>query len=557
MDNKNTNSIAMQYAADVISGKVITGKLVKLAVKRHLDDLENGHKRGLYFDEKAAQHAIDFFQYLKHVKDSLAGSVIKLEPFQQFRLWCLFGWMKNSGKRRFRYAYNSVARKNGKTTEASGIGIYLLLAGGVKGAEVYSCATKKDQAKICFDIASQQVAASSLLRKRIGVSKSSLYVLKTASKMQALASGADTLDGLSPSAVILDEFHAHKDHGALYEVLKSGMGSRETSLMYIITTAGFNKESACYKLRKTCIDILEGHKTDDSMFVLIYTLDDEDDWTDEKNWVKSNPNNGVSINKEYLSQEFNQAINTPSQQVNFKTKHLNIWTDSSMSWIESILWDKCNKGGNPSDLKGRVCYAGLDLAATRDFNAFVLLFPDSDGQNFDVICHFWVPEARAAEKNSSADYNLWAAEGSVNLTEGNIVDQRYLMSDIVKICMQYQVKSIAFDRYLAYNGLIQGLMEEGLPLEEFGQGFVSMSEPTKQLERLVCTERINHFGNPVLRWMNSNIELKIDPAGGIKIDKGKSANKVDGMVALVMAIGTHMLPLDESIYNTRGIRTLE
>tara|TARA_R110002153_G_scaffold15270_1_gene54705 strand:+ start:396 stop:2066 length:1671 start_codon:yes stop_codon:yes gene_type:complete len=556
MAKKSALSIAMQYAHDVINEKVIVGRLVKLAVKRHFDDLKNGHKRGLYFDEKAGQHIIDFFKFIKHVKGPKAKEVLELEPFQQFRLWCLFGWKKENGIRRFNYAYNSIGRKNGKTTEAAGIALYLLIADGEKGAEIYTCATKKEQAKVAFDIASAQVQKNKHLQRHIGIHKNNLHVLSTHSKMTALSSDSSTLDGLNPSGVILDEFHAAKDQGKLFNVLKSGMGSRDNPMMYIITTAGFNKESACFKLRKTCIDILEGRKVDDTTFVLIFTLDDDDDWTDKKNWVKANPNNGKAIKLNYLTDEFNQAINTPSQQVNFKTKNLNIWTDSSINWIPDEAWKKCNKGGEIETLKKRACYGGLDLASTSDFNAFVLLFPDVDNESFDVVCHFWAPKEKANSKKDQIDYLQWEKQNYIKLTEGNVVDHRIIQADILNICTQYNVKSIAFDRFLAYTGLVQELTEEGLPMQEFGQGFLSMSEPTKQLERLIHTKRINHFGNPILRWMASNVELKIDPAFNIKIDKAKSSEKVDGMVALVMALGASAAEDDESIYEGQEIRII-
>jgi phage terminase large subunit-like protein len=549
---------AMQYAADVRKGNILAGRLVKLAVKRHTKDLKDGHKRGLYFDEEAATHAIDFFAFLKHTKGALAGKTFELAPFQQFKLWCLFGWKNNDGTRRFKYAYNEIARKGGKTTEAAGVANYLLVGDGESGAEIYTAATKKDQAKIAFHEAQNQIRSSAQLKDYVGVHKNNLHILATSSKMEPLSSDSHTLDGLNPSGVILDEFHAHKDQGALYHVLKSATGSREQPLIYIITTAGFNKESACFKLRKTCIDILEGRKVDDTMFIMIFTLDEGDDWKDEEVWIKANPNLGNSISMKYLRDEYNQAKNNPSEEVNFKTKNLNIWTDSSMAWINDDDWMLCNLPGDPDKLEGRVCYAGLDLASTTDVNAFVMVFPDEDGEYFEVICHFWIPEIKAQKKADQVDYLLWANQGYVTLTDGNIVDHRIIERDIKRIIQNYHLQSLAIDRALAYTGLAQSLMEEELPLNNFGQGFVSMSEPTKELERKIQLKRINHFGNPVLRWMASNVELKLDPAGNIKIDKSKSSEKVDGMVALVMALGAFMTPpeSEDSVYLERGIRTL-
>ena len=555
---KKKLNIAMQYAQDVKTGKIIAGKLAKLAVKRHLKDLKAGKKRGLFFDEEAAQHALDFFQFIKHSKGPLAGTEFVLAPFQVFKIWVLFGWKNEDGTRRFRYAYNEVARKNGKTTEAAAIANYLFVADGIAGAEVYTAATKKDQAKIAFEEAVRQIQRSTFLKKHVGIHKNNMHILSTAAKMEPLASDSDTLDGLNPSGIILDEFHAHKDQGALFQVLKSATGSRLQPMFYVITTAGFNKESACFKLRKTCIDILEGRKEDDSMFVMICTTDEKDDWKDEKTWIKSNPNLGNSISLKYLQNEFKQAVNTPSEEINFKTKHLNLWTNSSIAWINDDFWMKCNKGGDTSELVGRECYAGLDLASTTDLNAFVLVFPDEEGVNFDVLCHFWCPSSKAKQKEDQVDYSLWARQGFINLSEGDITDHRIIERDIKQLVQNYQLKLVAFDRALAYSGIAQNLSDEELPMHEFGQGFVSMSEPTKELERKIKLKQINHFGNPVLRWMASNVELKIDPAGNIKIDKGKSSEKVDGMVALVMALGAYTAKdqQEEFIYKSRGIITL-
>lgn len=548
----------MQYAKDVMKGKIMSGELVKLTIQRHLKDLEEGHKRGLYFDEHAAQHALDFFQFIKHSKGQLAGQTFEPAPFQAFKIWVLFGWKNEDGTRRFRYAYNEVARKNGKTTEASAIANYLFIADGVAGAEVYTAATKKDQAKIAFNEAKLQVMQSSLLRKHVGIHRNNMHILSTAAKMEPLAAEADKQDGLNPSGIILDEFHAAKDKGSQFHVLKSATGSRTQPLFYIITTAGFNKESACFKLRKTCVEILKGIKTDDTMFAMIFNQDESDEWKDESTWIKSNPNLGNSISIKYLQDECRQAINSPSQEVNFKTKHLNMWTDSSIAWINDDLWMKCNKPFDPSKLLGRECYGGLDLANTGDINAFVLVFPDEEGENFDVQCHFWCPESKAKENKDQVDYALWARQGFINLTPGNVTDHRIIEKDILKITQNHQLKSLAFDRALAYSGIAQNLIDEELPMHEFGQGFLSMSEPTKELERKIKLEQINHFGNPVLRWMASNVELRIDPAANIKIDKGKSTSKVDGMVALVMALGAYRAKdqNDEFVYNDRGIITL-
>jgi len=532
---------AKEYIEDVITGKELVGHLVRCAVERHLTDLEEAHERGLYFDEEAAQRPIDFFRFLTHSKGAFAGKPFELEPFQKFCIWVIFGWKNEDGTRRFKYAYKEISRKNGKTTFAAGLGLYMLLGDGEQGAEIYTAATKRDQAKICFNEAKSMVQKSKGLKKYITAYQNNLHIQATASKMEPLSADYDTLDGLNPHCSIVDEYHAHKN-AELYNVMKSAMGAREQPLQFTITTAGFNKESPCYKLRKTCIDILEGRKQDDTFFALIYTLDEEDDWTDPANWKKANPNLGVALKMKYLKDECNQAQNNPSEIVNFLTKNLNIWTDASEVWIKDADWmQSANIVVDPAKLIGRECYAGLDLAVTRDITALVLLFPNEEDESFDVLPFFWVPadNARDRAERDQVDYPTWIRDGHIFSTPGNVTDYGFIKHTILELAEKYQIRSIAYDRYNATQ-LVLELIDEGLTMAPFGQGFVSMSAPTKELEKLAIQGKLHHSGNPVLRWMASNVELRRDPAGNIKIDKAKSSEKVDGMVSLAMAIGEYL-----------------
>ncbi|MTI32808.1 terminase large subunit [Xanthovirga aplysinae] len=549
MTDKRT---AKQYIEDVISGKELVGHHVRCAVERHLTDLEQGQKRGIYFDEEAAQRPIDFFRFLTHSKGAFAGKPFELAPFQKFCLWVLFGWKNEDGTRRFKYAYKEIARKNGKTTFAAGLGLYMLVADGEQGAEIYTAATKRDQAKICFNEAKSMVQKSKGLKKYITVYQHNIHIQASSSKMEPLSSEHDTLDGLNPHCSIVDEYHAHKT-AELYNVMKSAMGAREQPLQFTITTAGFNKESPCYKLRKTCIDILEGRKQDDTLFALIYTLDEGDDWTDPKNWNKANPNLGVALKEKYLKDECNQAQNNSSEIVNFLTKNLNIWTDASEVWIKDDDWMKGNIAVDPEALKGRECFGGLDLAVTRDITALILLFPNEEEETFDILPFFWVPADNARERaeRDQVDYPTWIREGFIFDTPGNVTDYGFIKQTILDLAEKYQIRSIAYDRYNATQ-LVLELTDEGLEMAPFGQGFVSMSAPTKELEKLAMQGKLQHSGNPVLRWMCSNVELRRDPAGNIKIDKAKSTEKVDGMVALAMAIGEYLTLFSEetgSIYD--------
>jgi phage terminase large subunit-like protein len=576
----------MQYAFDVIEGKILTGKLVRLAVKRHFNDLKDGHKRGLYFDEKAAYRAIDFFKFVKHYKGEFAGQVFVLSPWQKFIVWVLFGWLRSDGSRRFRSAYTEIARKGGKTTFAAVIGLYMMLADKEEGAEVYSSATKRDQAKICFGDA-QALVRNSELKRKATVYKHNIHSVKTASKFEPLASDADSLDGPNPHCSIIDEYHAHKT-SEMYDVMISGMGARRQPLQFVITTAGFNKVGPCYKLRKTLIEILEGKKHDDASFVIIYTLDSEEEWENPDKWIKANPNlHYIPTQLSYLKDQFIKAKNEGgTTEVNFKTKNLNLWTNASKTWITDEKWLACQKEIDWDSMKRGVCFAGLDLAKTLDTTCLALAFPfkkevyavtmmTEDGDEVTVYkneltegetgqlvekdalrfkFYFWVPRDNAEERQKQGvPYMDWIRDGYIEATPGNVTDYNWIEARIQRIAEQHSLKGIAYDRYNA-SQLVNDLVEEGLTMAPFGQGFVSMGAPTSEFERMILSGLIEHDGNPVMRWMMGNIEIKRDPAGSIKIDKDKSSEKVDGPVAAVMALGEWLTNKEEeSPYEDRGI----
>lgn len=532
------------------------GRYTWLACERHLRDLENGHERRLHFSEKAATVAVKFYSLLTHNKGKWAGQPLTLEPWQQFIIASLFGWKRADGTRRFRESYLEVARKNGKSTFSSGVGLQLLVLDGEAGAEIYTAATKKEQARIVFGDAQNMAKKSTALLKKIKVQQHSIFVPSTLSKMVPMSSDSNTEDGLNPHGIIIDEYHAHPNDG-LYSVLKSATGARSQPLLSIITTAGFNRLGPCAQLRKACAGLLEGTHTDDSYFTVIFSLDEpEDDWNDASCWQKANPNLGVSVGVDYLREQYQAAVRLPSQQVNFKTKHLNLWTDSSQVWLPHELWMQGAHGTELALLAKRLCYGGLDLASVRDITALVLLFP-KEGGAFDVLCWFWVPEDSVEErtKKDGVPYRQWVDEGYLLTTPGNVTDYNFIQAQVQELCQSYQVQMIDYDRFNS-SQLVINLTEEGVPMTPFGQGFLSMSAPTKELEKLVLGGQVHHYGNPVLAWMCGNVEIKRDPAGNIKIDKGKSREKVDGMVALAMALGGYMSGEgpEISVYEERGLR---
>lgn len=543
------------YCTRILTGATPAGEFTVLAVKRYLNDIKTQKKLGIFFDQDAAEKVINFFGFLRHYKGSkFAGQKFELSDWQKFILWNVYGWKQNrkvtvmkGGKkevlhpRRFRQAYVEIARKNGKTTFAAGIGLYSLIKDEEPAAEVYSAATTREQAKIVFEDAGNMVNNSPILSKRIEVYKNSVFVkpgtspLASGSFFKPVSSEAKNLDGLNPHLTIIDEYHAHQTND-VYNVFSSARGARHQPVIFVITTAGFNREAPCYRYRKTCIDILKGVKKDESQFAMIFTKDEDDEWDNPKTWAKSNPNMGISIDIEDLSAACNEAKNNPDLLNNFLTKNLNIWTDSLKAWIPDDLWMACAEKYTEDDLTGEECYGGLDLAATSDFNALILYFP----KHGKILCYFWLPENTIKKRDVVANYSEWVRDGFVRVTEGNVVDHSFIIRDIIEMSAKFDIKGIAFDRALAYHGSVQQLIKEEIRLLPFSQGIMTISVPTGEIGKAIFGNTLIHDGNPVLRWMNSNVVLYTDSSGNFKINKGKSTEKVDGMVALVMAYGLWM-----------------
>jgi phage terminase large subunit-like protein len=546
------DNVGHNYALDVVTGKIPAAKYVAKACQRYLTDLDTAEERGLEFKPKTAQAYITFFQRaIRHTVGEWDGQPFDPLPWQQFILWNLYGWFREDGTRRFNYAYITVARKNGKTTLMAGCALAALFFDQEKAAEVYFAATKKDQAKIGFDEAQRMVSISPQLRRHLRAGKHDIKAPTLSARCTYLSSERDTLDGLNIHFAGIDEYHAHPTDGVA-NVLRSGMQARRNPLHLTITTAGFNRESPCYEMQKTCKEILDGVKHDDAQFALIYELDEDDDWTDSSTWIKANPSLGVALRPQLLESQLQQAINLGgSREVEFKTKHLNKWVTASKTWIQDEIWIANER---QEDLTGRICWGGLDLASVSDMTALVMVYPDGEG--YHVRGHYFMPSDtidNILDRDPSHIYRTFLDLPNFHVTDGNVTDYaaiRRLVSgvmnrpdgqevDATSLMHNYQIEKIAFDRYNSTQIAID-LVDDGVPLTPFGQGFVSMSSPTKQLEVLVRTGKVWHDGDPVLRWALGNVELKMDPAGNIKADKQKSGGKIDPIVAMVMGIGEHM-----------------
>lgn len=554
------------YVHGVLEGSVPACGLIRMAVERHQRDMDEGRARGLWFDRAAAEHALTFFAFLRHSKGEWAGQPFDLEPWQQFILWAVFGWKRQDGFRRFRTAYIEVPRKNGKTTLMAGLGLYLMVADGEPGAEVYAAATKRDQAKLCWSEAVRMRAASPALTRMIQHWRSSdnLSVDATASRFMPLGADADTMDGLNVHGAIIDELHRHRTRDVV-DVLETATGARRQPLQIEITTAGSDQASVCYEHHEYSRRILEGTVADDSWFAYIATIDEGDDWTDETAWAKANPNLGVSVKLDDLRRKADRARQLPSAQNAFKRLHLDVWTQQVDRWIDLSLWDANAGDLGPEELEGalegRECYGGLDLSSVSDISAWVMVFPRADDpEGLDILCRFWCPRARVTDPaNRYADqYQAWAAAGYLRVTEGDAVDYAFIRRQILEDAERYPLQSLNVDRLFQGYQLSQELMDEGLQVFGMGQGFLSMAMPMKEFERRLLDHKLHHGGHPVLRWMADNVAVRQDPAGNLKPDKAASQGKVDGIVALVMALDRAMRrePPRTSVYEDRGLEVV-
>lgn len=552
---------AERYIDNVIRGKVVACRWVRLFCERHKRDLKRGRQRGLVFDRDAAAHAIEWFDYLHHSKGRWAGRSIELEPWQQAILWVLFGWHRRSGGRRFRSGYVEIARKNGKSTLAAGLALYMLIADGEAGAEVYSAATKRDQAKITWDEAARMVKASPHLRRHVTVHKDRLFLKwDTASLFVPLGRDSDTMDGLNVHCAIVDELHAHRT-SEIWDVLETGTGARTQPLMFGITTAGFNQSSFCYERRRYTLQVLDGVIEDDSHFGIIFTLDEGDDEWDERNWIKANPNLGVSVDLVDLREQARKAREIASALTSFLTKRLNIWTRASEQFIHPDKWKACGGAFDPAALAGRACYGGLDLSSTLDITAWVLVFPPTeDDPLWRVLSRFWVPETAMHERSrrDQVPYDAWVRQGWIEAIPGDVIDYEFVYAQIDRDAQLYDVREIGFDRWGAAS-IYLWFAARGMKVVQIGQGYQSMSAPMKEMEKLIVSGQLAHGDNPVLTWMAYNLVAQSDPAGNVKPDKKHSGEKIDGMVAMVMALSRAMLHDPESqrsVYEERGIRSL-
>ena len=498
---------------------------------------------GFTFDADAADRAVEFFaRYLHHVKGEWAGQPLVLDEWQKEQLIRpLFGWKRADGTRKHRKVYVEIPRKNAKSTIGAGLGLYLLLADGEPGAEIYSCAADRDQAALVFDIARQMVESDLALARRCEVYRRSIVVPSTGSAYHVLSADAPTKHGKNSHAVIFDELHAQPNR-ELYDVMTTSQGSRRQPVFVMLTTAGYDRKSICWDEHQYACKVRDGVLKDDSYLPVIYSASEEADRTDEKVWEAANPGLNHSIKLEFLRDEFTKAKDSPAYQNTFRRLYLNQWTEQATRWIDMAAWEACDVRFDPDEMRGKRCFIGLDLASTTDIAAEALVFPPEDDLVWRVMWRFWIPEANMRKRvtRDRVPYDVWVRDGLIETTSGNIIEYEAIKARIIEDCQEFDVQEIVYDRWGATQ-LITGLMSEGLQCVPFGQGFQSMAAPTKELEKLILGRLVSHNNHPVAAWMMSNVAVRQDPAGNIKPDKSKSTEKIDGIVALIMGLGRAMV----------------
>lgn len=493
-----------------------------------------------HYDKAKADRAVKFIENLRHTKAKWAGKRFWLLPWQETLVRDIFGIVKEDGTRQFRTAYVEICKKVGKSELAAAIALYLLYADNEPSAEVYGAAADRQQASIVFDVAKRMVELTPALLKRSKIMGATKRIVNysNAGIYQVLSADVGNKHGFSVSGLVFDEIHNQPNRN-LYDVLTKGSSdARANPLHFIITTAGNDRNSIAFELHTKALDILNGRREDPTFYPVVYGLADDEDWTDEKNWYKVNPSLGYTVEIDRLRDAFREAQQNPADEVTFRWLRLNQWVSSTVAWIPDKIYALGNETIDMESLKGRECYGGLDLSSSGDITAFVLVFPPRNAkEKYVILPFFWVPQDTIPlrVRRTSVPYDKWQAQGYLMATEGNVIHYGFIEKFIEDLGKIYNIKEIAYDRWGAVE-MTQALEGMGFTVVPFGQGFSSMSPPTKRFYELLMEGRMVHGAHPVLRWMAGNVVVDTDPAGNIKVTKRRSPDKVDGIVAAIMAL---------------------
>lgn len=516
-----------------------------------------------HYDKAKADRAVTFIENLCHTKGKWSGKRFWLLPWQEQLIRDIFGIVKPDGNRQFRTAFVEICKKVGKSELAAAIALYLLYADNEPSAEVYGAAADRQQASIVFDVARQMVEMSPALMKRSKLMAATKRIVNygNAGFYQVLSAEVGSKHGFSISGLVFDEIHTQPNR-QLYDVLTKGSSdARQNPLHFIITTAGTDRHSIAYELHTKAIDILEGRRVDPTFYPVVYGLKDGEDWEDEANWYKVNPSLGYTVDIERLRDAYREAKQNPADELTFKWLRMNMWVSSTTAWIPDAVFMKGNEEIDSDSLKGRECYAGLDLSSTGDITALVLMFPPRDvDEKYILLPFFWVPEETIPQRvrSASVPYDVWEKQGHILATEGNVIHYDFIEHFIEELGEKYHILEIAFDRWGATQ-MVQDLEGMGFTVVPFGQGYSSMSAPTKEFYKILMEGRMVHGGNPVLRWMAGNVVIDTDPAGNIKVTKARSKEKIDGIVAAIMALDRCIRNQGQpqgSVYDQRGLLIL-
>ena len=511
------------------------------------------------YNKELADDAVNFIECLCHTKGTWAGEKFELIDWQEQIIRDLFGIVKPNGYRQFNTAYVEIPKKQGKSELAAAVAILLLCGDHEERAEIYGCAADRGQASIVFEVAADMIRMCPPLNRRCKIltgTKRIIY-LPTNSFYQVLSAEAYSKHGFNIHGVVFDELHTQPDR-KLFDVMTKGSGdARMQPLYFLITTAGTDIHSICYETHQKAKDILEGRKVDPTFYPVIFGAEPDEDWTDPKVWKKANPSLGITVDIEKVKVACESAKQNPSEENSFRQLRLNQWVKQAVRWMPMEKWDSCKVTFDGEFLKGRLCYGGLDLSSTNDITAFVLLFPPTEEDpNYYVLPYFWIPEENMERRiiKDHVPYDVWEKKGYLNATEGNVIHYAYIEHFIEELGKVYNIKEIAFDRWGAVQ-MTQDLDNLGFTVIPFGQGFKDMSPATKELMNLVLSNKLKHNGHPVLRWMMDNVCVRVDPAGNIKMDKSKSIEKIDGAVAMVMALDRALRNsgTSSSVYDSRGL----
>lgn len=524
----------IDYPTKVLNGEITACEYVKLACKRYLTWLE---RTDIEFRVEKVDKVVSFCSHLKHFTGQDNGKPFVLSPFQFWIVCNIYGfYWRDTDLRVIKNVYIELARKNGKSFFAAALALYNLVWDGENNAEIEVVANSTKQAKIIFQMCSYLASGIDPRKKHFKFYRDSIKYPKTKSLLQVLSSDVNANDGWNSSLFIIDEYHSAQN-SLMYDVMKSSQGNRNNPLAIVITTAGFNLFSPCYQLRQTNIEILRGLKTDDTVFAAIYTLDDGDDWQNPENWVKANPNLGVSVKEQYLKEQIKQAINNSSLEVGTRTKNLNQWLTSSNVWLSADDIGKCTANIEIPNNSETFIYCGIDLAAVSDLTALAAMWIDGDKYYFKVW--YYLPQSCLYDSPNAEQYKQWKREGFLTVTNGNVTDYDYLLNDLLKISQNAIISKVAYDQYNATQWAINAT-NEGLPLEPFSQALWHFNKPTKEFERLVKMGKVILDNNPITRYCFSNVVLRFDANENCKPYKEMNNNKIDGVIAILEALGAYL-----------------